>query len=395
VPDVRVGVLVAVVVSFLVLGISPRCAVADDQASVELGRAIGRAILILRNPYGCAPVLRAPVCLADLRAFVGAGDGNQRLAVPGAAPKPYDRLQAFIVDGDRADLDPALSWLNSMAVAPTDPPRDGQLQDAGISATLYAAAAGNMQYQLMSSTSTLAAAKIVPPLDADLMAPDQRAAFAALGESTSARGHEITAKQEQLTDIMAANAAFAKNVDRKYPAHASPDLDYPPTPHGFVRLGLAFTTAGEYVELPQLAALAESQAFLNGVFDRVAELAPETAPDLATARASLQSSDPSTRRAAFQTLSGVSRALFAHLPRPAVGQFAYGVFIAQMGYNAAVYRDASFVEHLPALMAKVPPLDGVTPADSARIAAISACVSTDFPCQRHASAAAVAGFLAP
>jgi hypothetical protein len=281
-----------------------------------------------------------------------------------------------------------------MSVAPTDPPRAGQLEDAGISATLFDAAAGNVQWQLMSSTSTVAAAKIVPPLDADVMSAEQRAMFAALDESTSARGHGITVKQEQLSDIIAANAAFAKQVDQRYPALASPNVDYPATAHGFVRLGIALATAGEYLELPQLSVLPESQAFVNGAFARIAALAPEAVPDLDAARAGLQSSDIATRRLAFQTLTSVSRALFSHIPRPAVGQVAYGTVIAQVAYNAATRRDVAFVQQLPATLATLP-LVGVGPDDASRVASILACAATDFPCQRHAAAAAATGFLAP
>jgi len=238
------------------LSIAPVAAAPRDDASlVDAGRSLGRAPLIFHDARTCAPVVRIQICIDDVSAYFGTTDGNARLgAISGAGPKPYDRLLAYITDGDPANIDPVLGWANVVRAPKSDDAREGQLKDAGIVSTLIASANGNASNQVPAFPPTFDAAQRPASDDPDLFSPQDRALLVSLGAADASQGTFIIRKAN-VEAVTAAASSLAQHADTRFPVHAAPNFRYDKSPAGYLRLGVAFATVLEYFELPQLATL--------------------------------------------------------------------------------------------------------------------------------------------
>jgi hypothetical protein len=358
--------------------------IARDAAAVAKGRSLARILLIFRNPGSCGPVLRVQSCLDDLQAYAGPNGNTLLGSIPGIKPQPYDRLRSYILTGNKADIDPALSYINTMS-APKADQRTMQLTDAGIASTLFDAANGSMMWQMLAlhvSGEALAAEALA---DLALVTPEQKAALATFATMTGDRSGPAT--PAQLPSIIAADAAFVQRVDQTFPAAPIPAVIYDDSAPGFVRLGMALSTLREFLEQPQLGAMPESLAYSKRAIDRIVQLAPSTATDGATALAGFTSSDIAVRRAAAAAISAMQKPLLAALPGGAAGSIVIGALIAQAGYNAAVIQDPAAAATMLAPLAKITlSQTGSSPIVQEMIA-LRTCAATDFPCQRTASIA--------
>jgi hypothetical protein len=391
----RLRSLVAAVVIGL-LSIAPVGAASGDDASlVDVGRSLGRALLIFRNARTCAPVVRIQICIDDLSGYFGTTDGNARLgAIAGAGPKPYDRLLAYITDGDPANIDPVIGWSNVVSSPKSDGAREGQLKDAGIASTLIGAANGIAASEVPAFPPAFDAAQRPAQDDLDLFSPEDRSLLVSLAAANTSQGPFIVRKAN-VEAVTAAASAFAQHADARFPAHAAPDFRYDKSPAGYLRLGVAFVTVREYLELPQLSTLPESRAFSTQAIARIVQLAPVTASSGAVVITGLASNDDPTRHAGADAMKNLYLPLFAAIGDSATEEFTLGTFVAQMGFNAGTVRNSQTVDAVVAMAAKIPMPSDMPPEYASKIKALRSCAGTDFACQRRTAKSIVDALMKP
>lgn len=367
----------------------------EDVSAVEAGRSRGRAILILRNPVICAPVMLVERCLKDLSTLVGPFDGNAVFSsVPGVGAKPFDRLLAYIREGDPANIDRALSWESSATAPPGLPTRQAELTDAGIAATLFAGANGQSQWRATSLMTSIDAAHMPAIPGIDLFSPAQRSLLASLKETEDARGRGIQLSVQQQSAVFGADAAFAHRVDELFPAHALLDLQYGDSDAGNIRIGIAFATLGQMLELPPLSVLPESREFATNALDGINKVAP--GPETETAGRdlldALSADDPETRHKGIEALHALTKQLFSAETRKIWNPLMLGFAVAMLGYEAGVVRkpanSATDLAHLTAIM-NVPSMKALY---GSVLSPLLACDASDFACQRLASTTAAQTF---
>jgi hypothetical protein len=373
------------------LSLAPALAApADDAAAVDAGRALGRALVIFRVPQVCAPVVRVRTCLSDLHAFFGTTDANVRLErMPNVGPKPYDRLVAYITDGDPANIDPALGYMNATKSPETDGPREGQLKDAGIASSVIAAANGASANQMHAFLAVFDAARRAPPDDLDLLSPQDRALLVSIGGTPAARENGFIIKKDTVPAVIAASSALANQADTRFPAHASPDFRYDADTAGYLRLGVAFATIRESLNVLSLSALPDSRAFSARALARIVQLLPATSAAAATVTEGLASDDLQKRRAAVTAMTSFPNALLAAIGDRPMQQFTLGVFVAEMGYNAAADRKVNVANAFAQMLPNLPQPSELPREFAQKFIDVRACAATDFACQRLAATAFV------
>jgi hypothetical protein len=387
-----VAIAIAIVIG---LTTSRAFAAASDAAAVDAGRELGRVILILREPRNCAPVVRVRRCLSDLADFVGPTDGNARFAVvPNVGPKPYDRLIAYINDGDPVNIDRSLGWLSGVAARDRTTPRAIELVDAGIVSSLFAGANGVMSFRPSSLGASVDAARITPVADLDLMTAEERTLLMSLGSSSDARGQGMIVKGS-LAPILAADEQFARRTDEEFPAPPFPALRYDDTLTGTLRLGVAIAALGEMLTLPELSALPESRAFGAMAVARMVQLDPDSAADSDTILAGMAANDLPARRAAIAALANVQKRLFAPVNRVRSLATVIGFNLERTGFNAAAARDLKIADTMHVEFKAVLAVPVLAKQFEGLLAPIAACDAADFLCQRHAALWAVDVFMRP
>ena len=385
--------MVALLAGAMFLAPLPARAAMSDPESVAYGRTLGRSLLILRRATACAPVLLITQCLDDLKQFVGKDDGNERLAIiPNVGPKPYDRLISYILDGDRANIDPTLGWISTILPTPGADPHEQALKEAGIAATLYDAGGGVPRWQLDSLGALVAAAQLAK--NDDLFAASERAAIGVISASNDARGQGIYINAKSLPSLLALDAAFAGRIDERYPAQPTRTFVFDRSAPGNLRLGIAFATIRELLEEPFISAIPEVRPLETQTCAHIVELTPGAADSCAALLHALVTNDPAARKLAITAFEAIGVPLIRSLGQPAAKQFALGLTVAQIGHSAATYRDSKSGEFVAAVrvLAKTAGLDAPT---AALFDQLFPCGPLDFACQRHASRAIVEALVPP
>jgi hypothetical protein len=256
-------------------------------------------------------------------------------------------------------------------------PRFATFENAGITAELFAAAAGTPQWEKLSLGSTFAAARFPDADDFALISASERAVFASQDRNSSA--------------VRAANAAFADRVNERFPMAAVPALAYEDDAPGRVRLGMAMATIIEMIELPALANLPESRVFVGDALRALNARSPFNKTLAGTVFAGLGSYEPKARQATLVAFMTASAPLFVGAHDPDHGALV-GSMIAGIGYNAAFHRDPRWAAtYLKAAVRLATTADIPSKAD-APLNALAICSATSFACQRHAAIAFASAF---
>jgi hypothetical protein len=361
---------------------------ADDAATAAVaeGRAMGRALVIFHDPETCAPLLRIAVCTSDLDAFFRGSDRTARLArVPHAKANPSQTLDAYITDGDQRNADPALAWLSATEAPANDLPRVAQFEDDGIAASMIDAAAGDRHERLVAGAVLADLAHRRAADDAQLISASDRAFLTGLAPNGDATAYGANLTAAKLPALEAAETAFARAVDRDYPAEPSPALAYDDTPEADIRLGMAVATVREYLAYPHLASLPESRAFVARTLKNVADAVPATATDGDAVLAAMGTTSEQTRAAAVKRFGTLAQAFFGDAPLGSIPLLLLGNTVAEIAYDAATKRSATSAATYDAALAQVVTLPNVTTALAARVKAIRACGKADFACRRRAA----------
>jgi hypothetical protein len=346
-----------------------------DDAAASLGRRDARVITTFREPMICAPVALVPQCEYDLDAFAGPAMDREDSQIPNAGPFPFRVLRAAIAEGDLLHASRALSYINSRSYSNL-PQSQSAIASVTEAAGLIRSAGANRLLQTLSA-GALFATKNQPQLTALGLTPPTPAAM-------------LTAAGDGATET------FVQAVDAKFPPTPLLVLPPPDGRHDEIVLGIALSTLRELFEIPTLARFSEMRPFIDDALGRIRERAPAIDAEIATVRTSFGTTDANRIQAAiaaFNRLNAGLNATFGYAT-PSTRRLAIGVTVAQLGYNAAVFRDPKF----GAVVQILPQLRSALPADDPlqlTLVLLAACDPNDFVCQRKAAAAFVARALHP
>jgi hypothetical protein len=341
-----------------------------NEAAASLGRRDARVITTFREPTVCAPVALVPQCEYDLDSFAGSAMDREDSQIPNAGPFPFRVLRAAIAGGDLVHASRALSYINSRSY-PNLPQPQRAIASTAEAAGLIRSAGANRLLQALSL--------------GPLLAPQNQAQLTALGLTSPNPTAMLTGTGDGATE------PFVQAVDAKFPPIPILALPAPDGQHDEIVLGIAISTLRELFELPTLARFAEMHPFIDEALSRIHERAPAVDAEIATVRTSLGTTDAKSAEvalAAFNRLHSGLSATFVYAG-PATRRLAIGETVAQLGYNAAVFRDPGF----GAAVRLIPQLRSALPADDVlqvTLALLAACDPNDFACQRKAAAAFVA-----
>ncbi len=377
---IRRAAAACVAALLLALGAAPAPAAAVPATAAEglaLGRAVGRALVAFQLPAMCAIPLLVARCRSDFDAFAG-GDEAVFDRVPGLGPAPLAHMRSYFATGDPASFPHGFATIRT-ATAPAS------LRRAN------AAAAWAMDEGIVDETVDAAlhadvAIYATPPVAEMLRsARDGGPDAAILGAATLPSG---TARFSA-----AVIDRLPRLIDARHPAAAVPSLPSSGGDRGDVELGIGFATVFQLCESPEVAALPESQAFLDQFFAVAARFStvPGAAGRLARDRGGLRfdrSFDLARVRASEDDLIAYQNVLRpATLRRVLVGQFA-----DQIGYNATVQRDTGFFTNATRSITQWNDADDAYPGLAKRRVALGLLAAGDFAGQRRA-ALALLGFL--
>jgi len=351
-----------------------RAAPADDRASIDAGRAIGRALLVLRDPRACAIALLRARCHADVEAFAGTASDADFAKIPNIGPRPLTGLRAFVDRGDRDGFDRALVYLNSRtadAAAWARDPRSAALFDAGVESVLYHAAGGNMVQQLLGAGALMDLenhAGAIPAGALGVAVPNAASA------SASAPGVRASG------DLTGTADRLVRAIDAAAPALPFASIPARDDAAGLAALGVAGSTVNELVDAPAWLFQPESQAFVDAFTARITAVAPTSADQIAAFRAATR---PGTTFSHDVASRGYG-VMLAPLPASMHGRFTpyvVGAFAAQMVYNAAILRDPGIARGMLAVVGSNAALDAAVPGWAAARAEASSISATAWSAQ--------------
>ena len=353
----------ALVTALAAVGARP--ASADDRASLERGRAAARGLLILTDPRICGIVLLRERCIADVEAFLhGRGDGDFA-AVQGIGPHPATGLRAFVANGDRDALDPALRAIESLPADPgrwTADPRDAALFDTGIvDVTLPAAASQDIVRQVGSALPVVDLAKHAAQIPSGTLPLDPAVLL-------------TISKRE---DILPFARALVAEIDRS--AAAPPLIPLAPAgaPAAEVEMGLASQAVGELAQSPSWIVQDDAQRFIAALTSRYAQLAPDSAGAGARLRM-VTRPGALDREATIEALRSLDAALRPKLEVRRYQRVIAGVALAQLAYTSAITHSETLARAMLDVLAATPVVDDAVPGWAAARTQGSAIRSTDW-----------------
>lgn len=333
------------------LGAQP--AVADDRASVEAGRAAGRAILLLQDPRGCSIAVLRERCIADVEAFLHGRGDNDFKEVPKVGPHPASGLRAFVTNGDRDAFDFALSWINSRIATAARwqaDPRDAALYDAGVLDVSMASASRDQGSQMFGA---------VPAADLALHAekiPDGALPL----DVAPLRALHMT--RPNALDVL----PFAKELVRALRTSVPPP-PLAPVPSGDgpaadAALGLAAATMSELLDAWQWGQQNDAQLFAAALADRLdAIVSAPGRPFVGTFRTKVRPGDAFDRAGAASALTSAVAVLDAAIPVERRQRIALGSAAAQLAYNAANTHSVDAARNLLVVLSSADVLDAAIP----------------------------------
>jgi hypothetical protein len=345
--------LLAAPALLLALAFTPRVALADDRASVEAGRAIGRAVLLLRDPRGCGIALRHDRCVADVDAFLnGRGDADFT-SVPKIGPHPASGLRAFVANGDRDGFDFALGWINNRQASAdqwTTNPRDAALFDAGILDVFQAAAGEEQVRQMLGAAPAADLAMHAEQIPADALPID-------LGP---VRALHMTRPNALV--VLPFTHDLVRALRTRLPPAPFAGVPSAATPSGEAALGVAVATTAELMEAWPWGLQADAQQYTAALADRLDAVVPSPGrPAVATFRTAVQAGPSFDPRRADEALTSAVAVFMTAGPRDRGLRVGLGSAAAQLAYNAAILRDPAQAGNFLTVLGGTSALDDVLP----------------------------------
>ena len=357
--------------------LAPQPARADDRASVEAGRAAGRAVLMLRDPRACAIALLRDRCIADVDAFLG-GRGDADFGhVPKVGPHPASGLRAFVANGDREGFDFALSWINNRQATAaqwkTDA-RNAALYDAGVLDVFLAAAGPDEVRQMLGAVPAADLAMHAGEIPADAL-PSDLAPLRAL-HMTRPNGLAVLPFARDLV----------RSLRRSVPGPPLAELPNVDKPAGDAMLGVAIATLSELLDAAQWATQNDVQSFAAGLADRLDAVMPSPGRvAVATFRTKVQTGASFDRAGANDALASAVAVYGAAGPRDRAQHVALGSAATQLAYNATIPRSVESSRNLLTVLVGSDALDAAIPGWKTARPDGASIGSSDWPAQ-HAHA---------
>jgi hypothetical protein len=365
------SVAAVLVVAFMVTTLPAR---ADDPASVARGRAVGRGLLLLRDPRACGIAVLHERCRADSESIL-AGRGDEAFAsIPHIGARPASGLRAFVNDGDRSGLDPALMYINShtaTAAMWSADSRDAALYDAGINGVLVSAAHGNLAAQTLSLGPVLDLAEHLDVIPSGSLGIVLDVLRPAAGSGT--------AKQLSPSALSVARDLVVA-TDRTTPAPPLAVFTYDDGAFGDAVLGVAAATTAELIDSPAWLVQSDAQLFLDAYVARLTVMVPERRPQLAAFRATLRRGDVTEHDATLNAHTAMISPLLGP-NKPHTKGILLGMLSAQLVYNAAVLHDPGMSRAALGIAASEGALDAAIPGWSASRAVATGIGATDWTSQ--------------
>ncbi|HEY0396516.1 MAG TPA: hypothetical protein VGD01_18710 [Candidatus Elarobacter sp.] len=345
----------AALASALVLALTaaPLPALADDRASVETGRSAGRAVLMFRDPRGCAIALLRERCIADVDAFLGArGDGDFG-NVPNVGSHPATGLRAFVANGDRDAFDFALRWINNRMATEAqwkNDPRDAALYDAGVLDVFLAAAGPDRTRQMLAAAPATDLAAHAAHIPAGTLPVD----------FTSLRGYDPARPNAS------AVLPLANDLVRALRSHVAPPALAPVPnddgPAASAALGVDLATMAELLDAWPWAMQPEAQTFGFALADRLDAIVPAVGRSfVATFRVKVRAGPDFDRISAAGALTSAVAVYDAASPAERKQRIALGSAAAQLAYNAANTRSPDVARSLLLVLTQSALLDAAVP----------------------------------
>jgi hypothetical protein len=341
------GLYASVLVVAAVLWSAPLAAVADDRASIDAGRAIGRALLTLRDPRACAIPLLRDRCRSDVDAFAGTSTDADYATIPNIGPHPLTGLRAFVTNGDRDGYDRALAYINSRsstAAMWTADARNAALYDAGIEDVLYHAAGSNTLAQLLGSGALIDLTNHASAIPAGALGVDVPAAGG--GSPRGAGMLDIADRLVRAVDAAAPPAPLAPIPQRDDPA-------------AIAGLGVAGSVVNELVDSPPWLFQADAQTFVDAFAQRLTAFAPSAAVQAAALRAATRPGPSFSHDVAIRAYNATVEPTLAGQRHAQA--YMLGALTTQMVYNAAVLRDPNVARMGLGVISSIAALDAAVP----------------------------------
>jgi hypothetical protein len=343
----------ALAIVALLCAFAPQQARADDGVSVEAGRTAGRAVLIFRDPRGCAIALLRERCIADVAAFLhGRGDASFG-TIPKVGPHPASGLSAFVTNGDRDAFDDALSWINNRQASAEQwkiYPREAALYDAGVLDVFLAAAGADEMRQMLGAApgADLAVHAVEIPAGA---LPLDIAPLRALKMTRPNALHVLPFARELVSALR-----------RSAPPPVLAEVPTAETPAADAALGLAVATMSELIDAWQWALQSEAQAFAATLADRLDAMVPSSGrPFVVSFRTKVRAGTSFDPAGANDALASAVAVFGAAVARERAQRLALGSAAAQLAYNSAYARAADSSRNLLTVLAGSDVLDAAIP----------------------------------
>jgi len=371
------AVVLAVATAVALAALVPRPAAADDRASVEEGRANGRAVLLLRDPRGCGVALMHDRCVSDVDTFLhGRGDADFA-RVPNVGPHPATGLRAYVANGDRNGFDGALAWINNRNASQEQwktSARDAALFDAGVLDVFQASAGEDRLQQLLGA---------VPGADLALHA-DQIPADALPLDIAPLRALHMT--RANAIAVLPFSRDLVRALRSRVPAPTFAQVPDPATPAGEAALGVAVATTAELLDAPGWVFQDDAQRYAAALADRLEAVVPSPGhPAVASFRTTVQAGLSFDSHKADEALVSAIAVFMRAGPHERGFRVGLGSAAAQLAYNAAVLRDPEQARNFLTVIGATGTLDPVVAGwREARVGAATVQPS-DWPAQ-HALA---------
>lgn len=318
---------------------------AEESVAYERGRAYERVVLsnMYRGWYGIA--LFHSRFAADIDAMES---GTDFAATPEAKQKLYEPMRTFLESGDASKLPKELADWNYFDpfVGEKTLPAEAWFVQAGIAEVEARAAGTNLVLQLMAG-----------PRAKWLV--DHASAGGDIGSKLKAFG-----KAESADSMLSVEGA----IKNQFATLASPStfvtLAYPSGLIGDARLGMAVATINQMLDSPALLAQAESQGFVLATVAQLRSLATtdDVRSRVADLRRALVVDGSFQHEAAAAAMNNVIGSVIRPLPENRRDCILFGVFAAQIPYNAAVFRDPAAAGQQLGSIAQFHALDAADPA---------------------------------
>jgi hypothetical protein len=158
-------------------------------------------------------------------------------------------------------------------------------------------------------------------------------------------------------------ASVQSNLDEIFPVQAYPSARFARGPVSQAQLGVYVSTLQELVDNPFALSRPESRAFAAAVLARLQEVHVKYADGLTAAPLQAAVNEPivADRESLNATWrQPLSQSINTKWPEGPRNAFLFGTLIAQVAFNAAVYKDADSDSRFRGVIATLPPWTGIS-----------------------------------